>query len=45
MARQDVCGAIGAWDAVLKIDPENRTAILEREKALDLKKRLPAAKC
>jgi len=44
MARQDVCGAIGAWDAVLKLDPENRTAILEREKALDLKKRLPAAK-
>lgn len=45
MARQDVCGAIGAWDAVLKIDPDNRTATLEREKALDLKKRLPGAKC
>lgn len=45
MARQDVCGAIAAWNEVLKLDPENRTAALEREKALDLKKRLPAAKC
>lgn len=45
MARQDVCGAIAAWSEVLKLDPANRTAALEREKALDLKKRLPAAKC
>lgn len=45
MARQDVCGAIAAWNEVLKLDPEDRTAALEREKALDLKKRLPAAKC
>lgn len=45
MARQDVCGAIAAWNEVLKLDPENRTAALEREKAIDLKKRLPAAKC
>lgn len=45
MARQDVCGAIAAWNEVLRLDPANRTAALEREKALDLKKRLPAAKC
>lgn len=45
MARQDVCGAIGAWGAVLEIDPDNRTAILEREKAIELKRRLPGAKC
>ena len=45
MARQDVCGAISNWDEVLKLDPNNRTAVLEREKALDLKKRLPAARC
>ncbi len=45
MARQDVCGAIAAWNEVLKLDPTNRTAALEREKALDLKRRLPAAKC
>jgi murein DD-endopeptidase MepM/ murein hydrolase activator NlpD len=45
MARQDVCGAIAAWNQVLSIDPDNRTAVLEREKALELKKRLPSAKC
>lgn len=45
MARQDVCGAIAAWNQVLGIDPGNRTAVLEREKALELKKRLPSAKC
>lgn len=45
MARQDVCGAIANWDAVLKVDPNNLTAQLERQKALELKKKLPAAKC
>lgn len=45
MARQDVCGAITGWNDVLKLDPGNRTAVLEREKALELKKRLPASKC
>jgi len=45
MARQDVCGAIAGWDEVLRLDPANRSAALEREKALDLKKRLPSSKC
>lgn len=45
MARQDVCGAIAGWDEVLKIDPNHRTAALERDKALELKKRLPSSKC
>ena len=45
MARQDVCGAIANWDSVLKVDPNNLTAQLERQKALELKKKLPAAKC
>lgn len=45
MARQDVCGAIAGWDEVLKIDPTHRTAALERDKALELKKRLPSSKC
>ena len=45
MARQDVCGAIAAWSEVLKLEPENRTAVLERERAQDLKRRLPNAKC
>ncbi len=45
MAKQDVCGAIAAWSEVLKLDIEHRTARLEREKAYELKKRLPASKC
>lgn len=45
MARQDVCGAIANWDAVLKIDPNNLTAQLEKAKAIELKKKLPNAKC
>ncbi|MCA0174808.1 MAG: LysM peptidoglycan-binding domain-containing protein [Proteobacteria bacterium] len=45
LARQDVCGAIAGWDEVLRLEPGNRTATLERDRALDLKKRLPDAKC
>jgi LysM repeat protein len=45
MARQDVCGAIGAWNRVLDIDPGNRSAELELAKAQELKKKLPASKC
>lgn len=45
MAKQDVCGAIAAWSELLKLDIEHRTARLEREKAYELKKRLPASKC
>ena len=40
MARQDLDGAIRAWDEVLKLDPGNTTATLERQKAIDLKERL-----
>jgi len=40
MAKQDLDGAIAAWDKVLQLDPENRTAQLERQKAVDLKERL-----
>ena len=39
-ARQDLDGAIRQWDALLKIDPDNRTAQLERQKAVDLQERL-----
>lgn len=39
-ARQDLEGAIREWDAVLGIDPDNRTAQLERQKAVDLQERL-----
>ena len=45
MARQDLCGAIASWNQVLKLDPNNQTAALERDRALELKKRLPSAKC
>lgn len=45
LARQDVCGAIAGWDEVLRLEPGNRTATLERERVIDLKKRLPDAKC
>ncbi len=39
-AKQDLVGAIRAWDRVLEIDPENRNAQLERQRAKDLCKRL-----
>lgn len=39
-AKQDLDGAIKAWDAVLEIDPENRTAQLERQKVIGLKEKL-----
>lgn len=39
-AKQDLCCAIRNWDKVLEIDPANRTAQLERQKALDLLERL-----
>ncbi len=43
-AKQDLNGAIRAWDAVLEIDPDNRTAQLERQKAVDLKEKLTKVK-
>jgi tetratricopeptide (TPR) repeat protein len=36
-ARQDLDGAIRAWDRVLAVDPANDTAKLERQRALALK--------
>lgn len=43
-AKQDLNGAIRAWDAVLDLDPDNRTAQLERQKAIDLKEKLKKVK-
>jgi tetratricopeptide (TPR) repeat protein len=39
-AKQDLEAAIRAWDKVLALDPNYRTALLERQKALDLSERL-----
>ena len=38
--RQNLDLAISKWDRILEIDPSNRKARLERERALDLKKRM-----
>jgi hypothetical protein len=43
-AKQDLNGAIRAWDDVLELDADNRTAQLERQKAIDLKERLKRVK-
>jgi LysM repeat protein len=40
--RQNLELAIAKWDRVLEIDPANRKARLERERALDLKRKLAA---
>jgi tetratricopeptide (TPR) repeat protein len=40
MAKQDLDGSIRNWDSVLKIDPDNNNAQLERRRAIDLKRRL-----
>ena len=39
-AAQDLVGSIAAWDKVLAIDPDNRNAQLERQRAADLCRRL-----
>jgi tetratricopeptide (TPR) repeat protein len=39
-ARQDLDGAIRAWDRVLNVDPANDTARLERQRALALKEKV-----
>jgi tetratricopeptide (TPR) repeat protein len=39
-AKQDLDGAIAAWDRVLELDPNNGTAKLERQRAVELKERL-----
>jgi tetratricopeptide (TPR) repeat protein len=38
--RQNLDLAISKWDRILELDPQNRKARLERERALDLKKRM-----
>lgn len=43
-AKQDLDAAIKAWDGVLELDPENRTAVLERQKTLGLKEKLVKVK-
>jgi LysM repeat protein len=43
-AKQDLDAAIKSWDAVLEIEPENRTAQLERQKVLGLKEKLGKVK-
>jgi LysM repeat protein len=39
-AKQDLDGAITNWDRVIELDPNNSTAKLERQRAVDLKARL-----
>lgn len=39
-ARQDLDGAVRAWDRVLNVDPNNATAKFERQRALDLKEKV-----
>ncbi|WP_157269377.1 M23 family metallopeptidase [Azohydromonas aeria] len=43
-ARQDLDGAIRHWDRVLQLDPGNDTARLERQRAVDLKRKVEALK-
>lgn len=38
-AKQDLAGAIRGWDNVLKLDPNNELAKLERQKAVSLKQK------
>lgn len=44
LAKQDLDAAIRAWDAVLEIDPNNRTAVLERQKVVGMKEKLGKVK-
>ena len=44
LARQDLDGAIGNWQRVLELDPENATARLELERARGLKEKLKNVK-
>jgi len=43
-AKQDLDAAIKAWDAVLEIEPDNRTALLEKQKVQGLKEKLGKVK-
>lgn len=42
--KQDLDGSQRNWDAVLEIEPENKTALLERQKVLELKEKLRKVK-
>jgi LysM domain len=44
MAKQDLDGAIRNWEAVLKVDPDNSTASLERQRAVVLREKLGKVK-
>jgi hypothetical protein len=44
LAKQDLDGALRAWDAVLELEPDNRTAVLERQKVVGLKDKLGKVK-
>jgi hypothetical protein len=43
-AKQDLDAAIRSWDEVLKLDPDNRIAILEKDKVVALKDKLTKLK-
>lgn len=43
-AKQDLDAAIQSWNAVLEIEPDNRTAQLEKQKVLGLKEKLRKVK-
>jgi LysM domain len=43
-AKQDLDAALRAWDAVLELEPDNRTALLERQKVIGLKEKLGKVK-
>lgn len=43
-AKQDLDGAIAAWDRVLELEPTNNTARLERQKAVDLREKIKGIK-
>ncbi len=43
-AKQDLQGALIGWDAVLAVEPDNRTALLERQRVLSLQEKLGKVK-
>jgi LysM domain len=45
MTRGDTCTALAAWDQVLRVEPYNREAVQQREKALLHKPRSATARC
>jgi murein DD-endopeptidase MepM/ murein hydrolase activator NlpD len=43
-AKQDLDGALKAWNAVLALEPDNKTALLEKQRVAGLKERLQQVK-